>query len=143
MDQNCQKKLSFFTHFRYSNLHFFNSTFFIFYQGSIPIAFYLYCSFLSILKFDLFIGIVLLLQTYLEFLTHPSGKLQLKFFVSGSQMMLSYYYKTLTLNVLWFCSLHWLIISNQGLDRHFFSLKIGSHCQILMLYAQSIISAPP
>ena len=54
---------------------------------------------------------VLLVQTYLEFLAHPSRKLQLWIFVSGSKLTLSYYYRTLTLKNLSF-------ISYIGLNSH-------------------------
>ena len=63
---------------------------------------------------------VILVQTYLGIPTRPPRKLQLWNLVSGSELTLSYYYRTLTLRNLWFCSSHWLEIFHQDLHRQLF-----------------------
>ena len=69
---------------------------------------------------------VILVQTYLEIPTRPSRKLQLWILASGSELTLSYYYKTLTLNNLRFYSLHWLEFFHQDHHHQFFPSKMRS-----------------
>ena len=66
---------------------------------------------------------VILIQTNLEIPTFPSRKLQLWILVSGSELTLSYYHRTLTLKNLCVYSLHWFEFFHQDLHRQLFSLK--------------------
>ena len=64
---------------------------------------------------------VLLVQTYLEISIQIFQKPQLWILVSGSELTLSYYYRTLTLKKLSFWPLQWLEFFHQDLDNFFFS----------------------
>ena len=82
---------------------------------------------------------VLLVRTYLEVPTHPSQELQLWILISGSELPLSYYYQTLTMQNLWFYSLVWLKLFHYDPHRQLFSLKNGFLFQNQLFYVQSII----
>ena len=105
---------------RFSNLYFFKSTWFIF-SIKVPIDSSILeadFSFQSI-DFQFFsphqnwnpdwpeLTKVLLVETYLEILTHPSQKLQLWIPLPSIKLMLSYYYLILKLKNFWFHSLDW------------------------------------
>ena len=85
---------------------------------------------------------VILVLTYLVMPTRPR-KLQLLIFVSGSELKLSYYYRTLTVKSLWFYSLHRLEFLHQDLHRKLFSLKNAFLFYNQLLYVQSIVPVPP
>ena len=93
----------------YSNFYFFISIYFIFsLTTSISIAFQLkqtirFWAFQNMISTSELesgrpeVAKVILAQTYIEIPTRPSRKLLLWFLVSGSELTLSYYYRTLTL----------------------------------------------
>ena len=69
---------------------------------------------------------VILVETYLDIPTRPSRKLQLWIFISGSELTLSFYYRTLTVESLWFYSFYRLDFFNNFFlsdIRFFFKIK--------------------
>ena len=69
------------------------------------------------------VAIVNLVETYPEIPTRPSRKLQLWILLSGSELMLSYHFMTLTMKIFWFYSLCWLEFFHQDLHPQLFSLE--------------------
>ena len=86
---------------------------------------------------------VIFIQTFLEIPTRHYRKLQLWILVSGSELTLSYYCRTVTNKNLWFHSLYWLEFFQQDLHRQVFFLKNAFLFWNQLLYVQSIISVPP